>query len=224
MTLGERICQYRVQRRLSQQEVAEKLEVSRQSVSQWETDGAVPELDKLVKLCELFGVGLDELVKGEKPRELESETSEPAEAKEAPPGKEVQIIREKTPVRLIVGGVLLGVGLLGSLILFIADGAAGILPLPLAVCGVICLVFRKNAGLICGWVLFGLAAWYLRIAMGLLMLHPFAPQGIFLLFSMGEYPYTAYAWIGLTEYIIFYALVIVTLYRLVKLIRKKIQK
>ena len=50
MTLGERICQYRVRRRLSQQEVAEKLEVSRQSVSKWETDGAVPELDKLVKL------------------------------------------------------------------------------------------------------------------------------------------------------------------------------
>ena len=64
MTLGERICQYRIERRLSQQEVAEKLEVSRQSVSKWETDGAVPELDKLVKLCELFGVGLDELVRG----------------------------------------------------------------------------------------------------------------------------------------------------------------
>ena len=221
MTLGERICQYRVQRRLSQQEVAEKLEVSRQSVSKWETDGAVPELDKLVKLCELFGVGLDELVRGEKPREPEAEAPEP---KETAPIEEARIVRERTPVRLIVGGVLLGVGLLGSLILFVLAGPAGILPLPLAVCGVICLVFRKNAGLICGWILFGLVVWYLRWATGLLMIHPFSPRVILLYFSWGEYPYTAYAWIGLTEYIIFYILVIVTLYRLVKFVRDKIQK
>ena len=224
MTLGERICQYRIERRLSQQEVAEKLEVSRQSVSKWETDAAVPELDKLVKLCELFGVGLDELVRGEKPREAEAEAPEPAEGGQLTPPQEVHIIREKRPVRMIVGEILLVVGLLGSLILFIAGGVAGILPLPLVVCGVICLVFRKNTGLICGWVLFGLTAWCLRYATGLLTLHPFAPRGIFLLFSMGEYPYTVYAWTGLAEYIIFYVLVIVTLYRLVRFVRKKIQK
>lgn len=220
--MGERICQYRVQRRLSQQEVAEKLEVSRQSVSKWETDGAVPELDKLVKLCELFEVTLDELVRGEKPQE--SEAPEPAESKEASPVREVQIVREKTPVRLIVGGVLLGVGLLASLIFFALGGAAGLYPLPIAVCGIICLLCRKNAGLICGWVLFGLTAWYLRWATGLLTLHPFSPRGILLYFSWGEYPYTAYAWIGLAEYIVFYALVIVTLYRLVKFVRGKIQR
>ena len=214
MTLGERICQYRVQRRLSQQEVAEKLEVSRQSVSKWETDGAVPELDKLVKLCELFEVSLDELVQG-KPPEPKGSAAEPS----SPP--EVRIVREKTPVRFIVGGVLLGVGLLGSLILFAVGGSAGLLPLPIVLCGVICLVFRRNAGLICGWVLFGLTVWYLRYATGLFMLHPFSLWWIVFYFG---FPYTASAWIGLTEYIIFYALVIVTLYRLIKFARKKIQK
>ena len=224
MTLGERICQHRVERRLSQQEVAEKLEVSRQSVSKWETDGAVPELDKLVKLCGLFGVGLDELVRGEKPQGPDTEVPGPEEGGQPAPPPEARIVREKTPVRLIVGGVLLGVGLLGSLILFALAGPAGILPLPLAVCGVICLAFRKNSGLICGWVLFGLTAWYLRYATGLLMLHPFSPWAVFLYFSMGEYPYTAYAWMGLAEYIIFYTMVIITLYRLIRCVRKKIQK
>lgn len=223
MTLGERICQYRVQRRLSQQEVAEKLEVSRQSVSKWETDGAVPELDKLVKLCELFEVSLDELVRGEKPQEPETEAPEPAEPKEASPVREVQIVREKTPIRLIVGGVLLGVGLLGSLILFVLAGPAGILPLPIALAGVICLVFRKNTGLICCWVIFALAAWYMRFATGILMIYPFSIYTIVQL-AMGDYPYNAYALVGLVEYIIFYVLVIVTLYRLVKFVRQKIQK
>ena len=67
MTLGERIYTLRTARNLSQEELAERLDVSRQSVSKWETDVSVPELDKLVKLCDLFGVSLDELVRGNPP-------------------------------------------------------------------------------------------------------------------------------------------------------------
>ena len=65
MDLGERLYQLRKARNLSQGEVADALGVSRQSVSKWETNTSVPELDKLVKLGELFGLTLDELVKGE---------------------------------------------------------------------------------------------------------------------------------------------------------------
>ena len=65
MDLGERLYQLRKARNLSQGEVADALGVSRQSVSKWENDTSVPELDKLVKLGELFGLTLDELVKGE---------------------------------------------------------------------------------------------------------------------------------------------------------------
>lgn len=63
--LGERIYQCRVQKNLSQLDLADALEVSRQSVSKWENNACAPELDKLVKMCELFGVNLDELVRGE---------------------------------------------------------------------------------------------------------------------------------------------------------------
>ena len=50
-----------MQKNMSQSDLAEALEVPRQSISKWETDSSVPELDKLVRLSECFGVTLDEL-------------------------------------------------------------------------------------------------------------------------------------------------------------------
>lgn len=63
MTLAERIFALRTQMGLSQEELAEQLGVSRQSVSKWETGQSVPDLDKLIKLADLFGVTLDELAR-----------------------------------------------------------------------------------------------------------------------------------------------------------------
>ena len=155
MTLGERICQYRVQRHLSQQEVAEKLEVSRQSVSKWETDGAVPELDKLVKLCELFGVGLDELVQGEKPQGLDAEAPEASNK-----GQEnvftlqmTQARPERSNAQVAAGAVLLAVGLIGIFAVPVLPWGIGqgilFLAVPIVICGILCLTLRKNAGLAC---------------------------------------------------------------------------
>ena len=67
MTLGERICAQRTAHHLSQTDLADTLGVSRQSVSKWETDASVPDLDKLVKMCELFETSLDQLVRGAEP-------------------------------------------------------------------------------------------------------------------------------------------------------------
>lgn len=151
MTLGERICQYRVQRRLSQQEVAEKLEVSRQSVSKWETDGAVPELDKLVKLCELFEVSLDELVRGETPQEPDAEAPERSEK-----GQETVLTLQMTQSRpersnaqVAAGAVLLAVGLIGSFAALVLPWEVLCLAIPLVICGILCLTMRENAGLAC---------------------------------------------------------------------------
>ena len=65
MKLGNNIYLLRQRKGLSQGDLAEALEVSRQSVSKWETGGATPDLDKLLALCDLFGITLDELVRGE---------------------------------------------------------------------------------------------------------------------------------------------------------------
>ena len=74
MNLSEKILALRTQLGLSQGELAEKLEVSRQSVSKWETAQSVPELDKLIRLADLFGVSVDELVREGEPPRLEAET------------------------------------------------------------------------------------------------------------------------------------------------------
>lgn len=63
MTLGEKIYRLRTEQGFSQEAFGEKLGVSRQSVSKWETDQSVPELDKIVAISEIFGVSTDYLLK-----------------------------------------------------------------------------------------------------------------------------------------------------------------
>lgn len=66
MEFGDRVQALRKRAGLSQEKLAEKLGISRQAVSKWEAGQSQPEMEKLVALCELFGVGLDELVRGVK--------------------------------------------------------------------------------------------------------------------------------------------------------------
>lgn len=63
MTLGEKIYKLRTKRGMSQEALGEALGVSRQSVSKWETDQSVPELDKIVAISEIFAVSTDNLLK-----------------------------------------------------------------------------------------------------------------------------------------------------------------
>ncbi len=62
MTIGEKITYLRTALDMSQEELAEKLNVSRQSVSKWEMDSALPQIDKVLQICRLFGVSADELL------------------------------------------------------------------------------------------------------------------------------------------------------------------
>ena len=144
MTLGEKICRLRKARGLSQGDLADALGVSRQSVSKWETDSSVPDLDKLVALSRRFGVTLDELVCGEGDAEKEREP-EPLPAAQ-PQGRQV------------LGGILLAVGLLGLLLFTLLWGLEGLLSLmlllPFLLCGVLCLKVRRRLGLWCAWAVY----------------------------------------------------------------------
>ncbi len=66
MTLGERIKNFRQRVGLSQEELAEKLNVSRQAITKWENDSGIPDIDNLISLSKVMGISLDELVMGEK--------------------------------------------------------------------------------------------------------------------------------------------------------------
>lgn len=63
MTTGEKIYNLRKQARITQEEFADKMEVTRQAVSKWESDTTYPETDKIIKIAELFGVSCDYLLK-----------------------------------------------------------------------------------------------------------------------------------------------------------------
>ena len=62
MTLGEKITHLRSMANMSQEVLADKLSVSRQSVSKWEMDQAFPQIDKVLLLCQIFNVSTDELL------------------------------------------------------------------------------------------------------------------------------------------------------------------
>lgn len=67
MTLGNRIRRLRTERKMSQELLAEHLEVSRQAVSKWETDTGCPDTQKLIKLADLFHVSVEYLATGKEP-------------------------------------------------------------------------------------------------------------------------------------------------------------
>ena len=65
MTLGERIRGERKKRGLSQEELADILNVSRQAITKWETDRGIPDIANLIRISEEFEISLDELIKGD---------------------------------------------------------------------------------------------------------------------------------------------------------------
>lgn len=65
MNLGENLQNIRKRKNLSQEELADKLNVSRQSVSKWESGSSYPEIEKIITICEIFQCSMDELIKGE---------------------------------------------------------------------------------------------------------------------------------------------------------------
>ncbi len=79
MTMGQRIAQQRKKLGLSQEGLGGMLGVSRQGVSKWEADGAVPEIDKLIALSKLFGVSIGWLLGVEESPTAETPAAEPAE-------------------------------------------------------------------------------------------------------------------------------------------------
>lgn len=136
MDLGERLYQLRKARNLSQGEVADALGVSRQSVSKWENNTSVPELDKLVKLGELFGLTLDELVKGEAAPAPAGRPERPRPASGPAGGRRIAAI-----VLLVCGGV-------GSLLF--CTTLLIYLTLWLVLAGLLCWHVQEHLGLCLG--------------------------------------------------------------------------
>ena len=142
MTLGQKIHKLRLERNLSQEDLADKMGVSRQSVSKWETDTSIPDLDKLLKLSDLFGVSLDGLVKekmGKERGEKQEETGRKAQAATE---------KKKLSKQTLAGILLLVMGYLVFFVFFIFGRweKGLLLGALLFMSGIICLFCRRNAG------------------------------------------------------------------------------
>lgn len=65
MSLGQNLQFLRKRDNLTQEGLAEHMQVSRQTISKWESDASYPEMDKLLQLCDMFGCSMDELLRGD---------------------------------------------------------------------------------------------------------------------------------------------------------------
>lgn len=135
MSIGTKIYELRTAKNLSQGDLADRLDVSRQSVSKWETDMAVPDLDKLIKLCDVFEISLDELTG----RQAKTKSEEGKESKTA------------TTAQRVIGYILFTLSIICGLItiLFGTNEADFIIMLPIAlamlICGLLCIFLGKKA-------------------------------------------------------------------------------
>lgn len=158
MKLGETICRLRTKAGFSQNDLAQALDVSRQSVSKWETGASVPDLDKLVKLAALFGVSLDELVKGEEPKAAAPQPVQDTAAAAPPRRTKVQNMGLGFLLFAAVTAVL-GFLFLGVLVIVIA--------IPLLLFGLVLFFCKKHPVLKAFWAEFLMLDAYLRYATGI---------------------------------------------------------
>jgi len=163
MSLGQNIHRLRVRQNMSQGDLADALGVSRQSISKWETDGAVPELEKLIRLSAIFGVTLDELVHGEQaaPQPGPEPTPPPPPSPPEAPVSSAPYRRAGFVLLALAALVMLGCTLLGGAVLGI------IFAIPFVIVGLLCMVIKSHPFLWVFWTLLFLADIFLRYSTGL---------------------------------------------------------
>lgn len=120
MTFGENLQFLRKRAGLTQEDLAEKMEVSRQSVSKWESNSAYPEMDAILRLCDRFGVDMDTLLRGDVSRRFGEDTA----------GYDKHMNAFSKAIAGGVGLILLGVTILVTLLTGLtADAEAAVYPL-----------------------------------------------------------------------------------------------
>ena len=153
---NEKIYQLRTEKNLSQGVLADKLDVSRQSVSKWENNTAVPDLDKLIKICDIFEISLDELTcrgKFERDKVL------------------VETHKSTITPNKMAGFVFLGITLLGAIIFLVTAPMALYLCIPLLLCTIICFNVKKYAWYWCSWIIYLLMELYIGTGFSMDILH-----------------------------------------------------
>lgn len=123
MEFSNRLYELRKQKGLSQEELANRLNVTRQTISKWELGDSTPDMEKLMALSDLFGVSLDELVMGKEklpPEECADKNGKTIEKKLTTENK--QIIKKGLKVAGIFAAVILTIDVISMIIYFAVYG------------------------------------------------------------------------------------------------------
>lgn len=111
MSLSENLQNLRKIKNMSQEELAEKLNVSRQAVSKWESGSGYPETEKIISICEIFDCSMDELVKGKISNDIKSEKN----------NYDLIMTKAAKEISLGVALILLGVSIMLTIIGFASN-------------------------------------------------------------------------------------------------------
>src|SRR6056297_1326671 len=138
MSIEESIYELRKKNNLSQGELTSKMDVSRQSITKWETGQSVPDLKNIIKLSEIFNVTVDEIVKDKNINEINEEIS----GKVKDNSKSAKHQRNKT-----LGYILMAIGALTSILSVLTIPGGILLAIPIFIFGAELVLIQKNVKL-----------------------------------------------------------------------------
>lgn len=159
MTFGDKLAKLRRENNYTQEQFADILNVSRQSVSKWESDLAYPETDKLIKICELFNcssdyllLNTDEIAPQQSPNLAKTEGQTQSDESEI----DVPTIKERKSKRTLWGMPLWHVAKNARGIIAIGVKAQGLIAVGVRACGVVSVGVLSLGLISCGTLSIGL--------------------------------------------------------------------
>jgi len=207
MSIEESIYKLRKKNNLSQGELASKMDVSRQSISKWETGQSVPDLKNIIKLSEIFNVTVDEIVKDKNINESKEENN-----KLEYNSKNFKYQRNKT-----LGYIFMAVGALICIISVFLIPAGILFGVPIFIFGIELVLIRRHIKLVISWT----ALIYISVVFNPWMTSvPKTTKAIIYAIKSGYFN-TASILIGVTQRVMVIILLIITV-RTVK--RNKMKK
>ncbi len=145
-SMGERIYTLRKKSSMSQGDLADTLDISRQTVSKWENDSSVPELDKIIRLCEIFKVSSDYILRG-----ITENTEKDKEEKNQTIIKEKTVIIEKqTDIKTVFATGLL----INAMFFMFISPKTFYIPLLFGAVAAILLLCKKHPVYFSLWLIF----------------------------------------------------------------------
>lgn len=202
-SIGERIFELRKSKGLSQGDLADKLNISRQTVSKWENNISSPEIEKLIMLSDIFCVSVDYIIRGE-----------PTE-KEVPPTMVTEriIIQEKNkntdPIKLSGIGIIIA-----AFLLLLVTAEAFWISSAMVLIGIILLVLKTKAELYVLWALYITLVLFCTFATAISPLH---------YFYRSYYHFSEFSWVYVFDFLFLLAFFILAL-RTYKFIKNKKEK